>query len=1764
MAIAILNYQIGELLHESSNSRIYRAVGLSDNQPVILKLLNQAYPSPEKIAQFQREYETTQSLNFPGIINAYRLERSDRQWVMVIEDFGGVSLKTIIQNQPLTLSQFLPIAINIAEILDLVHQQQIIHKDINPTNLVFNPNTQELKLIDFGISTQLSRENPTFRNPNLLEGTLLYIAPEQTGRMNRSVDYRSDFYSLGATFYELLIGRVPFPSDDALALVHSHLAQQPIPPHQINPEIPEAISHIILKLMSKNAEDRYQSAYGLKKDLEECLRQWQSTGEIILFPLATQDSSDRFQLPQKLYGRQQEIAELLSGFERVCSGGHTELMLVAGYSGIGKSALVQEVYKPITRQRGYFISGKFDQLQRDIPYASLVQAFRSLILQLLTESAIQIATWREKLLTALGPNAQIIIDVIPELKAIIGEPPNVPELPGTEAENRFKLVFQNFIQVFTQAEHPLVVFLDDLQWSDSASLKLLALLMTTPASQYLYLIGAYRDNEVSSAHPLMLTLEELQKNQATVNQIFLTPLSLSDVTLLVADTLNAAEEIARPLAELVEAKTKGNPFFVNQFLNSLYKNKVLNFESSRRCWQWDIHQIAAQNITDNVVDLMVEQVQKLPETTQNCLKLAACMGYRFDLETLALVSQKSRSETAAALWDAISETLILPLGDDYKLMELDIPEIAQGVTVEYKFAHDRIQQAAYSLIPETDKQAVHLRIGRLLRQYQNPEEGKKQIFNIVNQLNLGKNLIQTLEERNDLADLNLQAGIKAKKSAAYQPAYNYLKVGLELLSLQSWQTHYRLTLNLYEEAAEAAYLCGDFEAMRQLIEQLQEQALNVLDQVKAYETRILAYNAQNQLREGITIALEVLKLLGVDFPEQPTDEDVMQALQQTQENLAERARTADNLLNFTPMSDPYKGAAMKIMAMSYNASYSIYGLFALFVCKQIDLSVHYGYAPLSADAFAFYGFILCRSGQLERGYQYGQFAIQLANHLNDRQVQARVYARSYFFTTHAKEHLHLSLNPFLEGYQAGLESGDFEIAANNLCSYTVNAYLGGKSLENLEKQAQNYSLLMRNLKQESPLNWHESFRQAILNLRGNSETPWRLMGEAFNEEIMAPLRLQAGDVSSLHNMYLNKLILAYQFQEFQDAITTIAELEKYVINALGTPLALVFHFYDSLTHLALYPDASEPEQQRILEKVTANQEKMQLWAQQAPMNYLHKYYLVEAERARVLCNPSDARDYYDRAISLAKEHEYLNEEALAYELAARFYIARNIPHLARFYLQEAHYAYQRWGATAKVQHLETRYPQLIELRTSTSSKLSSISTSGSSSGETLDIATVLKASQAISSEIQLNKLLAQLLTLAIENAGAQKGVLILSDNNQLKIEAAKLPDGEVQILESLPLETGNFVPPAIINYVARTQENVILANATEEGFFTSEPYILQQQTQSLLCAAIVNQGKLIGILYLENNLATGAFTQERIELLQVISAQAAISLENAQLYRTLEDKVIERTAQLAEANEEISALNELLKSDNLRMSAQLDVTRQLQQKMLPRYEELQAIPGLEIAGFMEPADEIGGDYYDVLNHEGHIKIGIGDVTGHGLEAGMVMVMVQTAVRTLLVNDERDYVKFLNTINRMIHDNVARMRTDKNLTLALLDYADRVLRITGQHEEVLVVRGTGEIERIDTIDLGFPVGLEMDISDFITQAEVELNPGDGVVLYTDGIPEAENMAGEFYGMDRLCAVVSQYWQESAEAIRSGVIQDVREFIGEQKVFDDITLVVMKQR
>ncbi len=800
--LTLPDVEVTSQIYESANSLVYRAFSRSHDRAIVLKVLKENYPTPQELARYRTEYKITQSLNLTGCIKAYDLQQYQNTLVMFLEDFGGESLKIWMQQQKFTVEELLRIAIATAESLGQIHAANIIHKDINPSNIVFNPDTRQLKIIDFGISTQLTRENHTLKNPNILEGTLAYMSPEQTGRMNRSLDYRTDFYSLGATFYELLTHQLPFDTDDVLELVHSHLAKQPLSPSEVNPEIPQIISDIVMKLMAKNAEERYQSALGIKTDLEECLNQLLGNNIISVFPLACQDISDKFQIPQKLYGREREIATILTAFDR--SSEQSAMFLIAGYSGIGKSAIVQELYKPITQKRGYFISGKFDQYQRNIPYSAVVSALRELVKQLLAESEVQLQEWRQKLLTALGINGQVIIDIIPELELIVGKQPAVPEVGLSESQNRFNLVFQNFITVFIKPEHPLTVFIDDLQWADGASIKLIELLMsgTTPG---LFLIGAYRDNEVSPAHPLSLTIEEIIKNKVSVDRIFLSPLDLATVTQLISDALNCREERVTALAELVLLKTGGNPFFMNEFLKALYTEGLLQFEFTATRWEWDLGEIQGRGFTDNVVELMSSKIQQLPENTQETLKIAACIGNQFDVKTLASISQKSLRETADDLYAAVAENLVVLLGNMGDV-ELEIAgKLPSSQSLEYKFVHDRIQQAAYSLIADRDQPIVHRQIGQMLLQNTPSEQREDKIFDIVNQLNFATSLISDRSEKDELAEFNLIAGNKAKASVAFQPAFNYLQTGINLLGENCWLAQYNVSLQLHQEAAEAAY-----------------------------------------------------------------------------------------------------------------------------------------------------------------------------------------------------------------------------------------------------------------------------------------------------------------------------------------------------------------------------------------------------------------------------------------------------------------------------------------------------------------------------------------------------------------------------------------------------------------------------------------------------------------------------------------------------------------------------------------------------------------------------------------------------------------------------------------------------------------------------------------------------------------------------------------------------------------------------------------------
>ncbi|MCU0541801.1 MAG: AAA family ATPase [Oscillatoriaceae cyanobacterium Prado104] len=1807
--ISLAGYRPIEQLYSGTRTLVYRAICESDNRQTVIKLLKSEYPTFSEIVQFRNQYTIAKNIKNSGVVEHLSLEVCGNGFALVMEDFGGISLAEYFTSDAFRvkekftncLEDFLQISIQLCSTLDALHHNGIIHKDIKPQNIIINPATGEIKLIDFSISSLLPKETQEIKNPNSLEGTLAYMSPEQTGRMNRGIDYRTDFYSLGVTFYELLTGELPFQSTDPMELIHCHIARQPIEPIVLNPAIPQVLNYITLKLMQKTAEARYQNALGIKYDLEKCLTEYLASGRIQLFELGSRDISERWIVPEKLYGRETEVATLLAAFQRVaCTqenspatdlaaqptsniNSHsidratTEIILVAGFSGIGKTAVVNEVHKPIVQQRGYFIKGKFDQFKRDIPFSAWVQALQGFLQQLLTESPDIVRQWQAQILSALGDSAQVIIDVIPELELLIGKQPAVPELEPNPAQNRFNLLFQKFIRVFATKNHPLVIFLDDLQWADSASLKLMQLLVSEPEGQHLLLIGAYRDNEVSSVHPLMLTLTGIRNLQdranriaPTINQITLAPLTKLDLNRLIADALSCSIERSLALTELVYQKTQGNPFFSNQLLKKLHEDKLIYFDYTSFLsgegtgWQCDLAKIRELTVSDDVVEFMADRLQELPIATQNVLKLAACIGDRFDLATLALVCEQSQTDTATNLWEALQEGLILPQNEVYKFFAGDGEPAQFAVTdcqlPNYKFLHDRVQQAAYSLIPDDRKQLTHLKIGRLLLQQEtggrtDTAPGEDKIFDLVNHLNIGRELIVDIAEKHRLAELNLIAGRKAKTSTAYAAAVDYLTAGRNLLAEDCWINLYDLAIDLYLESVEAEYLNTNFTLSQQLTEIVLSRSQNLLDKFRVYEAQIQSYIAQNQMKSAVDTGLQVLGMLGVALESQlPATEEV------------------SALANLPEINDPYKIAALRILCTIASAAYlASPELYPSVVFTMAHICSKYGNSAPASYAYACCSLICEVIGEIELGYQYGQLALQVLNKFPAPEFESKVLMVYNACVRHWKEASRSTIPSLQSAVQRGLETGDIEYACYAAMYLCIYSFFSGEYLVSVERKYQQYLEFMVKSKQEYQTYYTKIWRQLTLNLQGLADDKFRLVSEIFNEDEMLPVLLAANNVSSIFGVYFSKLVINYLFGDSASAVANAQLAEQYVAGVGSLMMVPQHNFYYSLALLALYPDAAQSDREQYLDRVRANQEKMQTWAVHAPMNYQHKYDLIAAEIARVSGNKFEAIDLYDRAITLAKENNYFQEEALATELAAKFYLKLGKDKIARAYITDAYYAYARWGSQAKVAELEQKYPYLLAPILEQERKLTAgetivetmalgMSSTSKGMSQFLDLDTVIKASQAISGVINIEELLSTLLRISIENAGASKGALILERDGELSV-VAKYLDNRCY-LPNIPLSQSQQLPVSAINYVWRTKETLVINDIATENIFARDPYIMQHQPKSVLCSLIVNQGQEIGILYLENSLATGAFTPDRLEVLKVLSAQAAISIENALLYQTLEDKVRQRTTELDRANQEISALNQRLKTENLRMSAELDLLKQMQQLILPKTAELATIAQLDIAGFMEPADEVGGDYYDVLFNDGVVTICIGDVTGHGLESGIVMVMTQTAVRTLKEVQEPDPVRFLDTLNRTLYKNIQRMNSDKNLTLALLNYAEGRVSISGQHEETIVVRQGGKIELIDMMDLGFPIGLDEDIADFIGHVAVNLEPGDGVVLYTDGIPEARNIHKKFYGLERLHQVIAQNWHLSAEQIKQAAIDDLREFIGKQKVFDDITLVILK--
>ncbi|MGH1396718.1 MAG: AAA family ATPase [Trichormus sp.] len=1503
----ISGYTITEQIYRGSRTGVYRAIRETQKLPVIIKVLQREYPTFGELVQFRNQYAIAKNLPIIGIIQPLSLETFGNSYALVMADWGGISLETYIQQQPLEIADILTIAIQLADILHELQQHRIIHKDIKPANILIHPQSKQVKLIDFSIASLLPKETQEIQNPNTLEGTLAYLAPEQTGRMNRGIDYRSDFYALGVTLYQLLTGRLPFLADDPLELVHCHIAKIATHAHEVNTDVPPILGAIVAKLMAKNAEDRYQSALGLKYDLDECCSQWKQTGLIAEFELGQRDLCDRFIIPEKLYGRETEVQTLLDAFERVAVG-TTELMLVAGFSGIGKTAVINEVHKPIVKQRGYFIKGKFDQFNRNVPFSAFVQAFRDLVGQLLSESDAQLQHWKTQILTALGENAQVIIELIPELERIIGTQLQAPELSGTAAQNRFNLLFHRFIQVFTNPTHPLVMFVDDLQWADSASLNLIQVLMSESQTGCLLLLGAYRDNEVFAAHPLMLTLTGMEKAGAIINTITLQPLSFTSLNHLIADTLHAPTSVVQPLTELVMQKTQGNPFFATQFLKALHQDQLITFDSNAGYWQCDIVQVRDAALTDDVVELMAQQLQKLPKATQEILKLAACIGAQFDLNTLAIVSQQSPTEVAATLWKALQQGLILPQSDLYKfyLEEIQTTQHTPQETLNYKFLHDRVQQAAYGLIPEEEKTSNHLNIGQLLIQNSSEMEKQEKLFDIVGHLNLGQYLISQPSDRQELAQLNLQAGIKARNSTAYPAARTYLQTGINLLESNCWQHQYELTLNLYITSTEVSYLNGDFEGMEQQAALVLQQAQTVLERVKIYEIQIAANTLQSHVLEAIAVGRTALSLLGVELPAEAKETEIATALQTLSTQLENIP--VETLVDLPVTNDSVTQAAMRIMGILFPPMIQgMPSLLPLLSSKMVSLSLQWGNTVSSTIGYAIHGLVMSAFlGDAATGYAFGKVALNLLEKFNTPEIKPIVMFLFGSFIQLHKEPLQNSIQTLKTAFDLGMETGNFMYAGFSLAIHSNSRFFSGGELSGFVQDMDHYSLALAQVKQYAAQAYINLGKQTAENFIEIVSQPHCFTGNSYNEIAMLPKHQQDRDGTAIAEVYIYKLLLAYYFGDYQDAINYVAQAQSYIVALSGTFFVPIFYFYAALTHLTRLPSQSEQEQSESLAIAQTHQTNLAQFAHQAPMNHQHKVDLIEAEKQRVWGENYVAADLYDRAIAGAKANGFIQEEALANELAAKFYLNWHKEKVAAGYMQEAYYCYVRWGAKAKVADLETHYPDLLrpilqqtQASTSILSTLATISpftvsghtsdrksSSSTSINQALDFAAILKASQALSGTIHLDELLHQLTQIILQNSGGDRCALILlSEIGELQVRAMSTPN-ETQLCAE-PLTNHPHVPVKLIQYVKNTQEVVVIDNMKTTLPVIGD-YLRQRQPKSVLCMPLLHQGHLIGILYLNNQLTCGVFTADRILILNFLCTQAAISLENARLYQQLE------------------------------------------------------------------------------------------------------------------------------------------------------------------------------------------------------------------------------------------------------------------------------------
>ena len=1778
-------YLIETELYSGPGVQVLRGKHIPNDAPVVLKMLSDEFASAADEARLRREFEITKRFDFPGVVRALEFIRLHGKATIVFEDRGCITLKAALaERKTLRLRAFLKIAVRLAKILSQIHATGIIHRDIKPGNIFLNPTTGEVQIADFGIASELSGESQAVIAPDRLEGTLEYISPEQTGRMNRGVDFRTDLYSLGVTLYEMLIGAPPFRADtihgaaDPMEIIHGHIARPAPRVNTLRPELPAVIGDIIARLLEKNAELRYQAANGLRDDLLRCARELRESGTIKLFAIGATDHAGRLQIPEKLYGRQTELNVLLGVFERIHARTEADqqLLLITGHSGIGKSTLIHEIHRYIPEHRGFFVSGKFDQLKRSLPYSAVIQAFQELVRMILTERDEVVDVWRQRLRKALDPNARLIAEVLPEIELLLPDLQAVPELPPTEARNRFDRTLLNFIDVFAAADHPLVLFLDDLQWADGATLRLIETLFANSAEnseRSLFLIGAYRDNEVDEHHPLAHCLAALNRE---IEKIHLGPLTDEHIRELIADTFSAEPERAAELAGLVHRRTNGNPFYINEFLKSLDRERLVRYAADPPGWRWELASIEQQAVTDNVVDFLTANLRRLPERERHALSLAALIGNRFDLGVLSKARDEDPTMTLASLWPAVQNGYVCALDQNYRLFQAGAnttndatdPASADAAgpdarDVRFRFAHDRIQQAAASLIPEAERGPLHISIAQTLRHTHlaDPESSvEEHLFEIVGHYNAAADagLLRNADEQFELAALNHRAAKKAQEASAYLNAARFAATAIRHLDENAWIARYEMCYELHVLQAECEYLAGNFETCETLLELTLKNASNPIDRCRVYDIKVVQLTNQGKLPEAVAAGAAGLRAMGLRWSRNPSLARVLREVLAARWYRG-RKKIAD-LAELPEMRDPEKLMVMRLLNSLNPSAYSVnQNYFALIVAHGVVLSFKYGMAANSAYLIALFAALIgSQLGQYQDGEAYGRLALRVNERFDDRKDRGRVFfavgAFVLFWTRPYREALEL----LRSAHRSAVETGDIIFSSYAGAGYAYKAILTATDFRETLPVVRHYFDYVLKVKDDYIRPLLTALHQLVKNQLGLTNAAGEFSDAEFDEQNFET-QLRANQNVRMNWYYTNKAKALFHAGEYDAALKYIHDAWPTMNSSFALPIWVDQRFYEILIRCARDSNVGIYERWRSRRIIRAHLSKLRGWSRNCPENFARRYHLACAEFYRVRAGIGRAArraiHHYDQALVVdSHDANDVGDAALAFELAGRYYHEQTGPsaqQLARGYLLEARARYDRLGTVVRIQRLDRMYPALRSLRQTaalarsgewTAQTTGTETTTGTVHAPALDFNSVTRAAHAIAGEIFLDRLLEKLMQLLMENAGAGAGCLILERDGEFLIEAARgmhwletaREDNEATVLQGLAI-TEARLPVALIQYVRRTGEPLVLENAATTERFSRSEYIQRVRPKSVLCTPITHQGRVAGLLYLENNLVVGAFTPDRLQVIHVLSTQAAIALQNARL-------VAEETERQKDRKE-------------------MEIARTVQTQVLPRFPEDDVYI---FSAHMTPAEQVGGDYYDFERIDSTRWFAIGDVTGHGLHSGLMMLMAQTAFGTYLSRERApDVAELFCVMNSILHKNIVD-RTRQNLFMTCTTFCaddDGLVRFAGKHEDIMVYRAArNTVERIPTD--GVWLAMVADVTEMTEIFELRLEPGDIMVLYTDGVIECRNAEGEQFDRERLMQIIQTEASRGVEPLRDAIVRACFDFMARQE--DDLTLMIAGRR